>query len=221
MLGFLITYSKQFVLVSFLVSSLSIYNSLVSIFLLKYIIDSVTIQQTDFLCIVITLLVVCTLSVLVALIESWYNNKYLPKNTIKFRNFLNQKIYLKSTEYSVQQFDNPKFYDDYSFVIGDAEARVFSVFNTVNRFVVNLIKFFLVFTTVIVVFSDPIVLIFPCITLLFTTLLFTRVYKCLFERNQENLPLEREMGYIKRVFYLREYTKELRLSNIKKVLLKL
>lgn len=220
MLRFLTEYSKRFVLVSFVVGSLSIYNSLVSIFLLKYLIDFITMRQIDFLRMATTLLIVCSISVLIALIESWYNNKYLPTNTIRFRNFLNQKIYLKSTEYSVQQFDNPKFYNDYSFVIGDAEKRVFSVFNTVKGFVINLIKFFLVITTVIVVFSDPIVLIFPCLTLLSTTLLFTCVYKYLFERNQENLPLEREMGYIKRVFYLREYTKELRLSNIKNVLLK-
>ena len=219
MLRFLIDYSKRFVLVSFFVGFLSIYNSIVSIFLLKYIIDSVTIQQIEFLRMIITLLVVCGLNVLVALIESWYNNKYLPTNTIKFRKFLNQKIYLKSIEYSVQQFDNPEFYNNYSFVVGDAETRIFSVFNTVKGFVVNIIKLFLVFTTVIVIFSDPIVLIFPCVTLLFTTLLFTRVYKHLFERNQENLPLEREMGYIKRVFYLREYTKELRMSNMTKVLL--
>ena len=220
MLKFLTDYSKRFVLVSFLVGLLNIYNSIVSIFLLRYIIDSVTMQQIEFSEMVITLLVVCAVNVLVALIESWYNNKYLPTNTIKFRNYLNQKIYLKSIEYSVQQFDNPNFYDDYSFVMGDAETRIFSVFNAVKGFVVNIIKFILVLTTVIVVFSDPIVLFFPCITLLFTTLLFTRVYKHLFKRNQENLPLEREMGYIKRVFYLREYTKELRLSNITKVLLK-
>ena len=220
MLRFLTDYSKRFVLVSFAVESLSIYNSIVSIFLLKYIIDAVTIQQIEFLHMVITLLVVCGFSVFVALIESWYNNKYLPTNTIEFRNFLNQKIYLKSLEYSVQQFDNPEFYNNYSFVMVDAETRIFSVFNAIKGFVINIIKLFLILTTVIVLFSDSIVLIFPCVTLLFTTILLTYVHKCLFERNQENLPFEREMGYIKRVFYLREYTKELRLSNMTKVLLK-
>jgi ATP-binding cassette subfamily B protein len=62
--------------------------------------------------------------------------------------------------------------------------------------------------------------VFPVVTLITTTFLFTRVYKQLFIRNQENLPLERETGYIKRVFYLREYTKSLRLSEIKNVLIR-
>lgn len=219
MLKFLIEYSKKFVFISFFVGFLSIYSSLVSIFLLRYIIDSVMSQKTEFLNICIVILVVCTFSVLIALINSWYNNKFLPINTIRFRSFLNEKIYLKSTEYSVSQFDNPAFYNDYSFVIGDAEKRVFSVYNSVKDFIVNIVKFFFVVTTVLVVFSEPLVLIFPFITLISTTILFTRVYKHIFDRNQENLPYEREMGYIKRVFYLREYTKELRLTNIKNVLL--
>ena len=125
MLKFLIEYSKKFVFISFFVGFLSIYSSLVSIFLLRYIIDSVMSQKTEFLNICIVILVVCTFSVLIALINSWYNNKFLPINTIRFRSFLNEKIYLKSTEYSVSQFDNPAFYNDYSFVIGDAENVFF------------------------------------------------------------------------------------------------
>lgn len=220
MFQFLFSYSKKFVIVSFLISLLGLYDSLVSIFLIRYIINSITIPGTKFINVAIIVLVTCLLNVLIALANSWYNNKYSPNTRLQFRKYLNEKLYLRSLDMDISQFDNPKFYNDYTFVINDAENRVFSVYSSIQDFIVNIAKLVLVLATIVLVFSDPITIIFPIITLITTTFLFTRVHKQLFIRNQENIPLEREMGYIKRVFYLREYTKSLRLSEIKNVLIR-
>jgi ATP-binding cassette subfamily B protein len=165
-------------------------------------------------------LIACLLNVIIYSINSWHNNKYSPNTRLLFRKYLNEKIYLRSLEMEISQFDNPEFYNDYTFVINDAENRVFSVYSSIQDFIINIAKLIMVLATVIFVFSDPIIIVFPVITLITTTFLFTKVYKQLFTRNQKNLPLEREMEYIKRVFYLREYTKSLGLSEVKNVLIR-
>lgn len=220
MFMFLFTFSKKFTIISLFIGLLSLYHSLVSIFLLRYIIDSITDPKANFTGAASVVFIVCLINVIIALTQSWFNNNYLPNTRLLFRKYFNEKLYLRSLDVDISQFDNPDFYNDYTFVINDAENRVFSVFNSIRDFVVNIAKLIMVLSTIIFVFYDPLLIVFPVITLITTTFLFTKVQKHLFIRNQANIPLEREMDYLKRVFYLKEYTKSLRLSEIKNVLIR-
>jgi ATP-binding cassette subfamily B protein len=137
----------------------------------------------------------------------------------KFRQYIHQKLYLKSLEMELIRFDDPDFYNNYIWVINDAENRIFSVHKAINIFIINIFKIIIVLTIILAVFSDPILMLFPFATLLVTTILSNKNNKLIYDRNAENISCVRESDYIKRVFYLKEYAKDLRLSLIKNVLM--
>ena len=102
---------------------MSIYDTLVSIFSIRYIIDSITNPGTNFVNVVMVIFIVCFFNIIIAFVNLWYNNKYSPNTRLRFRKYLNEKLYLRSLEMDISQFDNPTFYNDYTFVINDAENR--------------------------------------------------------------------------------------------------
>ncbi len=71
---------------------------------------------------------------------SWYNNRYNPIMQQKFRQYIHQKLYLKSLEMELIRFDDPDFYNNYIWVINDAENRIFSVHKAINIFIIIFLK---------------------------------------------------------------------------------
>ena len=63
------------------------------------------------------------------------------------------------------------------------------------------------------------IIAFPLIIIALNTIFYNKASGMIFERNQENIPLNRKIGYIKRVFYLKEYAKSLRLTNVSAILM--
>jgi ATP-binding cassette subfamily B protein len=161
MTKFLFSFSKKYIITSFLIGLLSLYDSLVSIFLIRYIINSITNSETKFLNVVMVVFIACLLNVIITFINSWYNNKYLPNTTLRFRKHLNEKLYLRSLEMEISQFDNPEFYNDYTFVINDAENRVFSVYSSIQDFIINTAKLIIVLATIIFCFPTQSLLCSP------------------------------------------------------------
>jgi len=125
MASFLFSYSKKYVLVSLTLGLLSLYDVFVSIFLIKYILDSIGNPEADFWRITFVILAICLINIIITYANSYYNNKYLPITQISFRKYLHEKLWLKILEMNFSEFDNPEYYNDYTFVINDAENRIF------------------------------------------------------------------------------------------------
>ena len=72
----------------------------------------------------------------------------------------------------------------------------------------------LILWSVLYIFKEPLIIAFPLIIIALNTIFYNKASGMIFERNQENIPLNRKIGYIKRVLYLKEYAKSLRLTNV-------
>lgn len=217
-LQLLFDYSKKYFFVALIIKLLDLYNVLISIFLLKIVLDLVTISGISLLKVVATCLVLCIPIVLIQFIKSWFNNKYLPTFQIGFRKNIHTILYNKMLSLQYSTYDEPDFYNEYTFVMTDSENRFFSVVDSVISFFYSTIQLIVIMATVLFVFDTPSILIFPILTVILTTILFKRANELIFLRNNENLPIIREIDYIKRVFYLRDYAKSLRLTQISNVL---
>lgn len=115
-------------------------------------------------------------------------------------------------------YETPKFYTDFVWAASQADEKLGDMFYSWSVFVARLgdILFFGGFMLV----TDKTLILFAVaaiiIRLVFNTLIVKRRYKM----RVEEKPHERERDYITRVFYLADYAKEIRLSDMHKTLFK-
>lgn len=218
MLGLLWKFSPRFVLISFFIKLLKIYDTGISIFLIRYLINTIIYKEKTISQAFCRLFILCLGEICIATFNSYYNNMFLPKEQIRFRQKFHEQLFQKVQKREYAQYDKPEYYDKYSYVISEAENRIFSVYDSIRDCGVEIVQVIFILFSVLYIFKDPVLIVFPLIIIIMNTIFYNRVSDLIFERNQANISLNRKIGYIKRVFYLKEYAKTLRLTNVSEIL---
>ncbi|MBR2948504.1 MAG: ABC transporter ATP-binding protein [Lachnospiraceae bacterium] len=154
------------------------------------------------------------------LVVTWGNlwNNYMdakvkPKALEKIYRAIRRQLYEKSVEMDLKNYDDPAFYDEFVWAMGEAAQRVLPVLQTFSQLfgaiagIVVLSAYVLtqdLFGLLLTVFSVAVILL--------VSGKYNRLRMGMLEKLK---PLERKRDYISRVFYLPEYAKELRMGNIK------
>ena len=162
------------------------------------------------------LIVFILVNIVFEILNSYYNQAYIPKNDIKISFFIKNMIYRKIMTVDMECFDNPEYYDNVTFALNDLFNRVNSILNNIAQFVshsccvIVLIGYFAQIDFAIVMISLISVL---------TGLFFEPVInKCRYRYTNESLKYQRKYDYVKRISIQAECAWELRTTNVKNVL---
>lgn len=184
---------------------------LIQIFLFKYIIDSIeTNKSFNEIVYVVTGVIIVVLLCFVFI--EWYNNICVPLTDIILKKHFKVKIYEKAYKVDLACYDDANFYSQYTKTVNDIEELVN---NTLNGFteifaqIAALIGLFAIFLVL-----DPFLVIISIIPVIFSYLLNVTRNKYNFARYNDSIPIKRQEDYIGKVFYEKQYAKELRLTNV-------
>lgn len=165
------------------------------------------------------LIVFILINIVFEILNSYYNQAYIPKNDVKVSLFFKNMIYKKIMTVDIECFDNPEYYDNVTFALNDLFNRVNSILNNIARFishsccVIVLIGYFAQIDFAIVMISFISVL---------TGLFFEPVInKYRYRYTNESLKYQRKYDYVKRISIQAECAEELRTTNVKNVLNKM
>lgn len=165
------------------------------------------------------LIVFLLINIVFEILNSYYNQAYIPQNDVKLSLFLKNMIYRKIMAVDIECFDDPEYYDNVTFALNDLFDRVKSILNNIARFVSHtccvmvLIGYFAQIDFVIVMIS----LISVLTGLFFEPL----INKYRYGYAKESLKYQRKYDYVKRVSIQAECAQELRTTNVKNVLIKM
>lgn len=165
------------------------------------------------------LIVFLLINVVFEILNSYYNQAYIPQNDVKLSLFFKNMIYRKIMAVDIACFDDPEYYDNVTFALNDLFDRVKSILNNIARFVSHtccvmvLIGYFAQIDFVIVMIS----LISVLTGLFFEPL----INKYRYGYAKESLKYQRKYDYVKRVSIQAECAQELRTTNVKNVLNKM
>ena len=165
------------------------------------------------------LIIFVLINIVFELLNSYYNQKYIPQNDVKRSLFLKNMIYKKIMEVDIECFDNPEYYDNVTFTLNDLFERVKNILNNLSQFVshlccvIVLIGYFAQVDFVIVLIS----LISVSMGLFFEPVINKQRYHYV----NEGLKYQRKYDYVKRISIQAEYAQELRTTNVKNVLNKM
>lgn len=163
-----------------------------------------------------TLLLFLLLSVLLKGIN-WYSNYVRQVATKNILKKLNNKVFEKAISLDVACYEDPAFYDKYQRATQILAWGLFdSVCSNFAGILGSIISLILVIGTVTTI--DPVYLIFLLpVSLVFVIELFKS--KLVFRRDREMTTNNRIKAYIQRTVFLKEYSKDMRTSNIFAVLM--
>lgn len=152
------------------------------------------------------------LSILFSLFSDYYSELAKPVTDVIFFEKLNQKLYEKSCNVDLKCFENTEFYNEYMMSIKQADTKIPSALNNIFSVVCGLFAaaaaFFLVFR---IDHAAILFIIFPILgNFVFSGLLNKRIFK----RDRESIIYQRIADYVNRTIHLSDYAKEIRLSNV-------
>lgn len=183
------------------------------IYMIGFIINCIQYERpfTDVLWFVLAVFLGAT--VLAQLLPNYINTKIKPVTTEKIHRRIRMELYKKAAEMDLKNYDDPKYYNEFVWAMNEAAERTEKVIRSCAVFIGEIVGICIVGGYVLSQDFFGLVLTVCSIVLL---LVLTNLYNKLNLSFMEKLkPFERKRDYISRVFYLPDYAKELRMSDIK------
>ncbi|MDD4036197.1 MAG: ABC transporter ATP-binding protein [Bacilli bacterium] len=124
---------------------------------------------------------------------------------------MTKEILNKYVKIDVKILSDPNFYNKYNQVLNDIANRISTVLNTISDFIKNILGIATIITLMMRINGYMILIsLFGVIVSIFLTPLQNKLG---FKAYQERTIEERKQGYVKRIFYIFEYIKELKISS--------
>lgn len=125
---------------------------------------------------------------------------------------LSKKLYEKARSIDLKEYDNPDFYNNFILTIETSSDNIQNLLNLVKTYFAEIVSFAAIGSIIFTI--DP-----KCLLIILASVaVFIPVSRKLgslqMERRVANTELHRRSDYFQRIFYLQDYTKEVRMNNI-------
>ena len=139
-------------------------------------------------------------------------NKIIPIEKIKLQKGLLMCIYEKSLTRSLKSLDDMREYSDFYFVLNQSVTNVLNLYDNVILILQQLLTMISLIGLVIVYDLYILIIVVICVSILsYLNYCLSKEY---YNANVKMAEVERDLDYIHRVMYLKEYAKELRIYNL-------
>ena len=130
--------------------------------------------------------------------------------------YIQGMLQTKAAQADLACFEDPDFYDTYVKATREASDLPFNVLNNVRNMMYSFLYIGAVVTLIATI--DPIFILLALIPLLHRLLLGSRCNRIQYEYNMENEEVARKRDYVRRTFYLNDFSKEMRLTGMWRVM---
>lgn len=149
--------------------------------------------------------------IIISGLAALYEQKICKMSIEEVKRKLHNMVYQKATDVELVCYENPKYYDKFSKAIDESGNRVEQMNYAVIDLVARVISFSANFILIITI--DPVLILFIFIALLAIPLQ-EKVNRNKYKETMEIIEEKRRKDYFRRVFYLKDYAKEMRLSDM-------
>lgn len=210
--------SPEFVIYKVLFAIFSAVQDLIlSVFLLSFLLSCIELKKS-FTYALTYLLIAAVIITAKFIFEAIGTQKCLTIGREKVLRSLTLELYQKAIKMDMSFYDDPKFYNDFVWAMNDAPAQIIKSFDLVHWAVYVTVTALV--TGVYVATQDAVGVIAVTVSVVLRVVLHIIAVKKEVKMEEEKKPFQRKRDYINRVFYLNDFAKDIRLSNIKDMLFK-
>ena len=157
-------------------------------------------------------IILAVYEIIFAVFAQWYWNYYSAKLNYTLNYKINAELFVKARTLDLACYDDPDFYNDFVWAMNEATGRTTETVSDINSLISSVIGSA---ATVAILFSIDKWLALTILAFTVMRWFAQRLSFKLYHSRREALnPLERRRDYYSRVFYMSEYTKELRMTDV-------
>lgn len=200
---------------------LELFYTLAPIGMIGILTDVYTKDQTDegFKTIIFVLLAFTFGKVLISIFNMIFRNEMYDRSYRFVQNKVTKNLYKKIQEIDFATYQSSEFLNIYQKAVDDATGYMWSTFWNFNSFVSSLVS--LIGLGAILSFINPIILVYSVLVGVISYLISHKratVNQVLSDKNMQNI---RERGYVKRTFYLKDASIDVKTTDISSMYLDL
>jgi ATP-binding cassette, subfamily B, bacterial len=136
----------------------------------------------------------------------------IPKSMEKAKFKIKQELYEKAISIDLACYDDPEFYNTFVWSINEAGTRVETIVQKTTDFIGSMV--FIILSGAFILTLNPIGSIFAMSAFALTVVTNLKINKIKYTKDLAIMADKRKRSYFNRVFYLADYAKEIRLSDI-------
>lgn len=217
MLSLIIKACPGVLILSLISTVLGAVNSfLLNTYLYQYALNALQ-EGKELKIILITLGCMFGYSVLYMLFQS-ISSCYFELKYPKVEAYIQDLLQMKASQVDLACFESSAFYDTYVKAAGEATNRAYTVMNNILDVIWIIINVMAVGTLIITI--DPIFLLLAFLPFLCTLLIGKKRNRLKYDYNMRSKEVARQRDYVRRTFYLNDFSKEMRLTEMWKVMYK-
>ena len=192
-------------------------NRILYITLQKYIIDSLIADEL-FLQICFGILSFSLSMLLLDLFDFVFFNLYGLKKYILIRGTIDKENYQKANKTDYKYFDDPEFYDNYTYAINERSNKA----EQARLLLIRLLSTSVVIISLstLIATSKWVISLITVVSFCVSTLINNKIIKIKHEKYLEEIPLNRKSEYIHSLFYNKEYAADLKVNKSSYFLMK-
>lgn len=130
---------------------------------------------------------------------------------------LNKKLYEKAKSLDLESYDNPEFYNNFILTIESSSDNIQNLLGLVRNYVGNVVSLITISSVLLTI--DPLCLVIILAVIVIFMPLSRYIGDLQMNRRIDNTKFHRRADYFQRIFYLQDYAKEVRMNNIKPILM--
>ena len=220
MLKYIFQFCPSHILFTSLISILENINSVINILYLRYIVNTLSMSSSlQVKNIIIIILIMLAFNLSFMLISATINQWITPRNIQIISRKMQEMIINKIMEIDYECYDNSKFYDKFSIASQQSDNRAIAVLDTFSSIIGSL--FGISALTVLIGTFDIFILILVFINVIVNTIINFKTSRIMHDYYEERMIYVRKLDYVKRIFYLNFYAKEIRMFvDLKKLMIK-
>lgn len=185
-------------------------------FFIRFVIHSVEENQRFeriMIFLVITIIIFCLLSIY----SNYFEDGIKPLTDIVIYKNLYRKLYKKVTNVELECFENSDFYNKYSMALESANDKVTATNDNIWSIffggIASLVAFLIMYQI------DHYAILFVVFPIIGNFVFGALLNKLMYRLYQDQTPYNRKAEYINRVMHLSDYAKEMRLTNVFKLMM--
>lgn len=193
-------------------------KSTISILFTQTIIDAVGAGKT-FNSIVIIILFFLTFNLITFVLSQLFDSIYAEKKLIQINQKINLEIYNKIILTDYKFFDDPAFYDSYTWTTNEYAAKAKEAVTLLSKGLQSILTIIYMLTFIAIL--GPWIILISVAQITISTLIEFRTNRININKREESVPIDRKMGYVHRIVCQKDYAADIKATNLKAKLIKM
>ncbi len=190
---------------------------IVSCVLIRFILD-MAMKRTSFGKMMLYVWCVVGLEALLEIYSRFFETYIKPVTDVKLYDGINRMLYEKACQVDMRCFEDSEFYNEYMMAVSQAHVKLPETLQGVCQILARFIA--MIVGTVIIYQIDRLAVLFVIFPILGNFVFYGILNSRIFRMEKENIVFQRMADYVNRTIHLGEYAKEIRMTNVFRLLRK-